>query len=137
MTTAGVSIRLAPAGRSNTRRFGPRPIDLDILFYDELQMDTPRLTIPHPRIAERRFVLQPLADIPVCEGLRGIVEISRHDGRPFTILNCLPKFKALSGSDFVGRFQFTDHGTRAFLSFFPTNARNRIQHRKVLIIQKD
>lgn len=50
-------------GRVTGRRYGPRPIDLDILFYDDLQMETLRLTIPHPRIAERRFVLQPLADI--------------------------------------------------------------------------
>ncbi len=50
-------------GRVTGQRYGPRPIDLDILFYDDLQMDTPRLTIPHPRLAERRFVLQPLAEI--------------------------------------------------------------------------
>lgn len=50
-------------GRVTGQRYGPRPIDLDILFYDNLQMDTPRLTIPHSRIVERRFVLQPLADI--------------------------------------------------------------------------
>lgn len=50
-------------GRRADPRYGPRPIDLDILFYDAVRMDTPRLTIPHPRIAERRFVLQPLCDI--------------------------------------------------------------------------
>ena len=50
-------------GRVTGQRYGPRPIDLDILFYDNLLMDTPRLTIPHPRIMERRFVLQPLVDI--------------------------------------------------------------------------
>ncbi len=50
-------------GRKETFRFGPRLIDLDILFYDDLILDTPKLTIPHPRIAERAFVLIPLAEI--------------------------------------------------------------------------
>ena len=42
---------------------GPRPIDLDILFYDDLQIEAGRLVIPHPRIAGRGFVLVPLADL--------------------------------------------------------------------------
>ena len=50
-------------GRQETFRFGPRLIDLDILFYDDLVLDTPKLTIPHPRILERAFVLIPLAEI--------------------------------------------------------------------------
>jgi 2-amino-4-hydroxy-6-hydroxymethyldihydropteridine diphosphokinase len=50
-------------GRQETFRFGPRLIDLDILFYDDLVMETPKLTIPHPRIAERAFVVIPLAEI--------------------------------------------------------------------------
>jgi 2-amino-4-hydroxy-6-hydroxymethyldihydropteridine diphosphokinase len=50
-------------GRQVTFRFGPRLIDLDILFYDDLVLDTPTLTIPHPRINERAFVLVPLAEI--------------------------------------------------------------------------
>ena len=45
------------------QRFGPRAIDLDILFYGDEAVDLPGLTVPHPRIAERRFVLQPLNDI--------------------------------------------------------------------------
>lgn len=44
-------------------RFGPRPIDIDILFYGSLVMAAPDLEIPHPRIPERAFVLCPLADI--------------------------------------------------------------------------
>jgi 2-amino-4-hydroxy-6-hydroxymethyldihydropteridine diphosphokinase len=44
-------------------RFGPRPLDLDILFYDNWVIQTKRLAIPHPRLHERRFVLQPLCDI--------------------------------------------------------------------------
>jgi len=50
-------------GRQETFRFGPRLIDLDILFYDELVLNSPELTIPHPRLAERAFVLIPLAEI--------------------------------------------------------------------------
>ncbi len=50
-------------GRQETFRFGPRLIDLDILFYDSLVLDTAGLTIPHPRITERAFVMIPLAEI--------------------------------------------------------------------------
>ncbi len=50
-------------GRRSSIQNGPRLIDLDILFYDDLQLVTPELTIPHPRIAERAFVLVPLTDI--------------------------------------------------------------------------
>jgi 2-amino-4-hydroxy-6-hydroxymethyldihydropteridine diphosphokinase len=49
--------------RVRTLRWGPRTVDLDILLYDNMLCDTERLTIPHPRMAERAFVLLPLADI--------------------------------------------------------------------------
>ena len=50
-------------GRKRTLRFGPRLIDIDILFYDDLILDSPDLVIPHPRLAERAFVLVPLKEI--------------------------------------------------------------------------
>ncbi|MCL2468716.1 MAG: 2-amino-4-hydroxy-6-hydroxymethyldihydropteridine diphosphokinase [Alphaproteobacteria bacterium] len=50
-------------GRRPTFRYGPRVIDIDIIFYDQLVMHTPELSIPHPLMTERAFVLKPLADI--------------------------------------------------------------------------
>jgi 2-amino-4-hydroxy-6-hydroxymethyldihydropteridine diphosphokinase len=49
--------------RENERRWGPRPIDIDILAYDDLELDEKGLTLPHPRLFERAFVLVPLAEI--------------------------------------------------------------------------
>jgi len=53
----------AESGREEGPRFGPRVIDLDLLLYDDVVLDTPELTVPHPRLAERAFVLVPLAAI--------------------------------------------------------------------------
>jgi 2-amino-4-hydroxy-6-hydroxymethyldihydropteridine diphosphokinase len=50
-------------GRIPTRPKGPRVIDLDILFYADTVVATPGLEIPHPRLADRRFVLEPLAEL--------------------------------------------------------------------------
>ncbi|MCZ7572955.1 MAG: GTP cyclohydrolase MptA [Ardenticatenaceae bacterium] len=47
----------------NAVRYGPRPIDIDILFYDDVVLDEGRLQVPHPRVEERAFVLVPLADL--------------------------------------------------------------------------
>ena len=50
-------------GRKATFHYGPRLIDIDILFYDDLILDTPPLIIPHPHLHERGFVLLPMMDI--------------------------------------------------------------------------
>ncbi len=49
--------------RNNERRWGPRPLDLDIIAYDDVEFEKPELTLPHPRLFERAFVLVPLAEI--------------------------------------------------------------------------
>jgi 2-amino-4-hydroxy-6-hydroxymethyldihydropteridine diphosphokinase len=53
----------AELGRVRVERWGPRVVDCDVLVYDDVISNDPRLTLPHPRITERGFVLVPLADI--------------------------------------------------------------------------
>ena len=50
-------------GRAKTRRWGPRVIDVDILFFGDQRIDEPDLVIPHPRIRERPFVLESLEEL--------------------------------------------------------------------------
>jgi 2-amino-4-hydroxy-6-hydroxymethyldihydropteridine diphosphokinase len=50
-------------GRLRREHWEPRPIDLDLLLYDDAVIDQPELTVPHPRMCERWFVLRPLAEI--------------------------------------------------------------------------
>jgi len=50
-------------GRTRTQKWEPRIIDIDILFFNDMQINAPMLTVPHPHLHERRFVLKPLAEI--------------------------------------------------------------------------
>ena len=78
---------------SNHAHHAPRTIDLDILYYDNLAFTLPELTLPHPRITERAFVLQPLADIAPTRILPGQIQTIA------TLLNKIPseaKPKALA-----------------------------------------
>jgi 2-amino-4-hydroxy-6-hydroxymethyldihydropteridine diphosphokinase len=50
-------------GRIYRFRWGPREIDIDVIYYDDVVFNSPELTIPHPRCRERDFVLRPIADI--------------------------------------------------------------------------
>jgi 2-amino-4-hydroxy-6-hydroxymethyldihydropteridine diphosphokinase len=67
--------------RANETRWGPRTLDLDLIAYDDVSLQKPELTLPHPRLFERAFVLVPLAEIaphrviggrPVAEALAGL-----------------------------------------------------------------
>jgi len=53
----------AEAHRVRVERWGPRTLDLDLLFYDDVTIDSEELIVPHPRFSERRFVLEPLSEV--------------------------------------------------------------------------
>jgi 2-amino-4-hydroxy-6-hydroxymethyldihydropteridine diphosphokinase len=58
--------------RAHERRWGPRTLDIDILAYDDLVLNEPDLTLPHPRLNERAFVLLPLAEIARARIIAGV-----------------------------------------------------------------
>jgi len=58
--------------RAHERHWGPRPLDLDLLAYDDVTLHDPDLTLPHPRLFERGFVLMPLAEIAADRMIGGI-----------------------------------------------------------------
>jgi 2-amino-4-hydroxy-6-hydroxymethyldihydropteridine diphosphokinase len=58
-----LAVELALGRTREGVRFGPRTIDLDLLVYGDVELAEPGLTIPHPRLAERRFALEPLAEL--------------------------------------------------------------------------
>ena len=58
--------------RAKERRWGPRTVDIDLIAYDDLALDEPDLTLPHPRLFERAFVLVPLAEIAPERTIAGI-----------------------------------------------------------------
>lgn len=57
--------------RAHERRWGPRTLDLDIIAYDDVSLQKPELTLPHPRLFERAFVLVPLAEIAPDRSIAG------------------------------------------------------------------
>jgi len=68
--------------RAQERRWGPRPVDIDLIAYDDLTLDTADLTLPHPRLFERAFVLVPLAEIAperVIDGIKVRDALARVD----------------------------------------------------------
>lgn len=63
-------------GRVRLERWGPRTVDIDIIFFEGVAMETEELTLPHPRAAERAFVMIPLLeldpDLPIGAALKGL-----------------------------------------------------------------
>jgi len=59
--------------RAHEKKNGPRTADIDIIAYDDLVLDEPNLTLPHPRLFERAFVLVPLAEIAADQRINGIL----------------------------------------------------------------
>jgi 2-amino-4-hydroxy-6-hydroxymethyldihydropteridine diphosphokinase len=58
--------------RGKEQRWGPRTLDIDLVAYDGVTLDTPQLTLPHPRALERAFVLVPLAEIAPERAIKGV-----------------------------------------------------------------
>lgn len=58
--------------RAKEQRWGPRAVDIDIIAYNDLRLDSSNLTLPHPRLFERAFVLVPLAEIAPEHRINGI-----------------------------------------------------------------
>ena len=61
--TQQIERELGRTVKSENRIYHDRPIDIDILLYDDLVCETPELTVPHPLMHRRRFVLEPLAEV--------------------------------------------------------------------------
>jgi 2-amino-4-hydroxy-6-hydroxymethyldihydropteridine diphosphokinase len=81
-------------GRIRGQKWGPRTLDLDLLSWPEITMDTAELILPHPRMAERGFVLAPWADIAP-----GLIPF----GLSLSVKAMLEQFKQLDGSGWVQR----------------------------------
>ena len=64
-------------GRVRRERWGPRSIDLDLIAFGDERIDEPGLSVPHPRLAERRFVLEPLVEAFPDVEIPGIPDLGR------------------------------------------------------------
>ncbi len=71
-----LAVERALGRRRDGPRFGPRTIDLDLLVYGSDEVSEPGLTVPHPRLAERRFALEPLAELDAGLGVPGRGSVS-------------------------------------------------------------
>jgi 2-amino-4-hydroxy-6-hydroxymethyldihydropteridine diphosphokinase len=95
------------AGRQRSIRHGPRTLDLDLLLYDDLEMSTPDLTLPHPRMHQRAFVLVPLADLAPDLAV---------PGTGATVGDLLRRVESLSGVHLYEHDAGTNEGRRPVVS---------------------
>ena len=82
--------------RAREQRWGPRPVDIDLLAYDDVALREPDLVLPHPRLFERAFVLVPLAEIAPDRRIAGIRVADALAGLDTTGIERLPD-RAISG----------------------------------------
>ncbi len=117
----------AELGRVRETSWGPRSIDLDLLIYDDLVIETPALTVPHPRMAFRRFVIEPAAE--AAPDLRHPVigwtmsELRDH-------LRCAPLYVAFAGPPGVGKSQLARRLAEAIGACFIDDPRAALPPRR-------
>jgi 2-amino-4-hydroxy-6-hydroxymethyldihydropteridine diphosphokinase len=90
------------AGRTRGVRFGPRPLDIDLLLYGGVRLQDPELTLPHPRLRDRRFVLAPLAEIAPDLSVPGVPS----DGA--TVAELLARLGPMGMEDAVERLEWKE-----------------------------
>lgn len=83
--------------REGVERWGARTLDLDLLFYGDETINTKRLTVPHPRICERAFVLYPLRDLIVEQAIENQRDLKISDKS--TLNNCIAKLSKKDKSE--------------------------------------
>lgn len=97
-------------GRRPSARWSPRPLDIDILLLDGVTLATPRLTIPHPRLTERGFVLTPLADLEPARVLPGGLSVATAAARVGTV-----GLRRLAGPEWTTAVSVGEPGTRPLI----------------------
>ena len=93
-------------GRRRERRWAPRTADLDLLLYDNMVLDTPRLVLPHPRMALRRFVLEPAAEV-ASQMVHPVIGWSVE--RLLDHLNTAAQYVAVCGLPRTGKTSLAEH----------------------------
>ena len=105
----------AELGRQRRERWAARCVDLDLLLFDDLILKTPELELPHPRMAFRRFVLEPAADV-AADLLHPVIGWTI--GQLLTHLNGAPNYLAITGLPGVGKTELAQAAAAATSSVF-------------------